>query len=403
MMNRDEVYNSLKEKMENAGFVFEKEQKPHLQNKKETELKFIHPKLLKKLEAEGYKVRAKKFYIKPLTNESDSEIGFVTGKSTPFIDNPDFSAPNSIDPFDNSPAWTNRVDNHAIESLLESIKKYLSTPSIQNINTFLFTWNPEKWEWLDLQESIDRLDSVGFFHRQWSCGNSKSIRKGDRIFLIRLGKEPKGIMGSGYAKSSYYTAPHWDGIKEHKTNYIDIDFDILLNPDKGQLFGQKNFDIIDSNKVQQWFPQQSGISIKKELLDSLENNWFNFITKNGYIKNAFISDDVISDSTESFQEGKSKEILQTRYERNPQARKICLKHHGYSCKICSFNFENSFGETGSGYIHVHHINPIAEIGKEYIIDPIEDLIPVCPNCHAMIHSKRPAYSIEEILKIRKFT
>ena len=62
-------------------------------------------------------------------------------------------------------------------------------------------------------------------------------------------------------------------------------------------------------------------------------------------------------------EGKSKEVTQTRYERNPQARKTCLKHYGYSCQICNFNFEKTFGEIGKGFIHVHHVNAIAGIGK----------------------------------------
>lgn len=69
--------------------------------------------------------------------------------------------------------------------------------------------------------------------------------------------------------------------------------------------------------------------------------------------------------------------------------------------MCDFNFEVYFGEVGKGFIHVHHINQISEIGEEYEIEPIKDLIPVYPNCHAMIHSKRPAFTIEEIKEIRK--
>jgi len=291
-----------------------------------------------------------------------------------------------------------------LDSLLKSIKDYLHTPTNsigKNINTFLFAWNPNRWDWVDLQASIDQLENMGYVERRWSCGNSKSIKRGDRVFLIRLGEEPRGIMGSGYAKSSYYVAPHWDGTKGKTTNYIDIEFDILINPDNNVLFDKESLDNIDSNNLQQWFPQQSGIFIKPEIVDALESNWFNFIRENKYIRNSFVSNDVITDITESFHEGKSKEIIQTRYERNPQARKTCLNHHGYSCQICNFNFETYFGEVGKGFIHVHHINSIAEIGKEYEIDPKKDLIPVCPNCHAMIHSRRPAFSIEEIKGIRE--
>jgi 5-methylcytosine-specific restriction protein A len=404
MTKRKDIYDSLKLKMEEVGFQYEKEQKPHLQNRKETELKFIHPQLIKKLEEDGYKVAAKKYYIKAFSNDLDSEIGFVTGKSSPLYLTSIFSKPNSVDSFDKTLAWTNKEDDLALDNLLISIKDYLDTPTNingKNTNSFLFTWNPNKWEWTDLKESIDLLENVGYVERRWSCGNSKSIKKGDRVFLIRLSEDPKGIMGSGYAKSSYYVAAHWDGTKGKTANYIDIEFDILINPNKNIIFNKTFLDNIDPRNVQQWFPQQSGICIKPEVIDALESEWFDFITKNKYIKNSFLSNDVVTDFKETFREGKSKDILQTRYERNPEARKRCLSHYGYSCKVCNFNFENNFGEVGKGFIHVHHINQISEIGREYEIDPIKDLIPVCPNCHSMIHSKKPAFTIAEINKIRK--
>jgi 5-methylcytosine-specific restriction protein A len=404
MSNRKNIYDSIRLKMEDAGFKFESEQRPHLQSRKENELKFTHPELIKRLEKDGFKVRAKKFYIKALTDNPESEIGFVTGKSSPLNKETFFIKPNSYDSFDNNPAWTNRENDNTLDRLLKSIKNYLKTSPYlfeEQLNTYLFTWNPDKWDWADLQENIEQLETVGYIERRWSCGNSKNIKKGDRIFLIRVGKEPKGIMGSGYAKSSYYVGPHWDGTIGKTTNYIDIEFDILINPEENILFDEKGLNSINKNNTQQWFPQQSGISIKKEIAKILEENWFDFITKNKYIKNSFISNDVTNEGEETFREGKSKDIIQTRYERNPEARKRCLSHYGFSCVICNFNFEDHFGEIGKGFIHVHHINQISEIGEEYEIDPIKDLIPVCPNCHAMIHSKRPAFNIKEIKEIRK--
>ncbi|MEI8203060.1 MAG: HNH endonuclease [Bacteroidota bacterium] len=392
--------------MENAGFYFEKEQNPHRQKRKESELVFIHPDLINKFEQNGIKVNANKFYIKPLTDEPNCEIGLVTGISSPLHKQAEFIKPNTIDSNKDTPAWANKEDASSLDILLNQIKSYLKsseTTTDNNISSFLFTWNPQKWNWNDLQESIEHLDNVGYTVRRWSCGNSKNIKKGDRVFLVRLGEEPKGIMGSGYAKSSYYVAPHWDGTQGETANYIDIEFDILINPDKNILFDKNDLDKVDPNKIQQWFPQQSGISLKPEILSLLESNWFDFVRENKYIGNGFVSNDVISDETESFMEGKSKEVTQTRYERNPQARKTCLRHHGYSCQICEFNFGKTFGEIGNGFIHVHHINAIAGIGKEYEIDPKNDLIPVCPNCHAMIHSKRPAFTIDEIKERIKTT
>lgn len=99
---------------------------------------------------------------------------------------------------------------------------------------------------------------------------------------------------------------------------------------------------------------------------------------------------------EKFLEGIQKIIATTVYERNPKAREECLNHWNYNCVVCGCNFENIYGELGKNYIHVHHINQISTIKKEYEINPIEDLRPVCPNCHAMLHKGK--LTIEELKK-----
>lgn len=104
---------------------------------------------------------------------------------------------------------------------------------------------------------------------------------------------------------------------------------------------------------------------------------------------------------EGFLEGKSKTITVNAYERNTKARKKCLDFYGLNCQVCEFNFEESFGEIGKGFIHVHHVKEISQVKKEYEVDPINDLIPVCPNCHSMLHNKTPAYTIIELKNIIK--
>jgi len=89
--------------------------------------------------------------------------------------------------------------------------------------------------------------------------------------------------------------------------------------------------------------------------------------------------------TQPFTEGATKTITVNSYERNTKARKACIEKYGINCFVCTFDFEKFYGARGQGYIHVHHLTPISEVGKEYEIDPIKDLRPVCPNCHAMLH------------------
>jgi hypothetical protein len=107
-------------------------------------------------------------------------------------------------------------------------------------------------------------------------------------------------------------------------------------------------------------------------------------------------DEVNEDAAEYYPEGSRQSVLVNKYERNTKAREKCIEHHGVICKACDFDFEDNYGEVGEGFIHVHHIVPVAEIGESYQVDPINDLIPVCPNCHAMIHKRKPPYSIDEI-------
>ena len=99
---------------------------------------------------------------------------------------------------------------------------------------------------------------------------------------------------------------------------------------------------------------------------------------------------------ESLFEGAKRTITVNSYERNPEARKKCIDYYGHQCLVCGFDFEKVYGEVGKEFIHVHHLKEIASIGETYQINPVTDLRPVCPNCHAMLHRKNPAYTIEEL-------
>ena len=101
----------------------------------------------------------------------------------------------------------------------------------------------------------------------------------------------------------------------------------------------------------------------------------------------------------TFTEGSAIQVTVNCYERNRNARKACLTHYGYNCVVCGFDFSAVYGALGNDYIHVHHVVPLSEIGKSYVIDPVADLRPVCPNCHAMLHRKTPALQIVELQRL----
>ncbi|CAA9369519.1 MAG: hypothetical protein AVDCRST_MAG93-8291, partial [uncultured Chloroflexia bacterium] len=95
-------------------------------------------------------------------------------------------------------------------------------------------------------------------------------------------------------------------------------------------------------------------------------------------------------------EGRKRIGLHVSYERSQKNRRTAIEEHGTTCAVCSFNFDEFYGEDyADGYIQVHHLKPLS--GYEGEVDPKTDLRPLCANCHAMAHRRRDAVtSIEEL-------
>jgi len=119
-------------------------------------------------------------------------------------------------------------------------------------------------------------------------------------------------------------------------------------------------------------------------------------------ENTMIAEEIPEEELKSLFEGAKKQITVNAYERNPQARKVCIEYYGAACQICWFDFGKFYGNQFEGIIHVHHRNPISELKDNYQVNPKEDLIPICPNCHSAIHSRTPPYSPEELKCMIKY-
>lgn len=124
---------------------------------------------------------------------------------------------------------------------------------------------------------------------------------------------------------------------------------------------------------------QGPVRLRGEILSYIETKFSN-ADRDDFFPEAL-------DSTAVEFEGMKKQITVNKYERSSIARAKCIECHGYICATCKFDFEKEYGEIGREFIHVHHVRPISSIGKSYRIDYEKDLIPICPNCHAMLHRK----------------
>lgn len=121
---------------------------------------------------------------------------------------------------------------------------------------------------------------------------------------------------------------------------------------------------------------QGPVKVKEELSNYLDSHF-----------NDFDTSELFNDEEEYIYEGHVKSVNVNRYERSSIARQKCIEKLGTNCLICGMNFEKIYGEIGKGFINIHHIVPLNTIGVEYKVNYETDLIPVCPNCHAMLHRK----------------
>lgn len=104
-------------------------------------------------------------------------------------------------------------------------------------------------------------------------------------------------------------------------------------------------------------------------------------------------------SVSGLPEGAKLRVEVNRYERSPANRTACIEHYGLRCQACGFDFLDFYGEQGDGYIEVHHRTPVSKLGPDYVVDPVQDLVPLCSNCHAMVHRTDPPTTVDVLREL----
>lgn len=249
--------------------------------------------------------------------------------------------------------------------------------------TFLLTWNPRKWQWDSFEEGLELIHQNGSLAGRWSCRN-KSILSGDRVFLLRQGLEPRGLISSGWALDGAYEDEHWDdaGPRSGSSWYVDVEWDSLS---REPIITREELDEERFAGVN-WNTQTSGIAIVAPAARLLEMEW--------------------GRRTGSRFEPIAEEILDAKnagaglatinmFERLAIPRARCIEHYGMRCVVCNFDYSGFYGESAEGLVQVHHLAH-AETPNAYTIDPVRDLRPVCANCHTVLHRREPPYTIEEV-------
>ncbi len=278
--------------------------------------------------------------------------------------------------------------------------------------TFLLTWNPKKDVPIErLQKIRQELIEGESSELDWTCYSTNKARPGDRFLMLRLGGEPRGIVGCGWLRS--YSEASEDDHTPRANILWDwiVDLDQPLNP--RTIAGAEGY---------KWSPQQSGTELNEEISETVWLAWVAWVERDGerlgdLLHPEFLKDEdksqfselVVesSENTVSSLEGRFIESWSKRRERDPTNRARCLARYEARCMVCDMSFLEEYGEIGLNFIHVHHEQPLGGVthADGVLYHASDDLKPVCPNCHAMLHNgldarKGEVRTIAELRDIR---
>jgi hypothetical protein len=157
---------------------------------------------------------------------------------------------------------------------IDVVMALILEPVESTATAYLLTWNPNNWHWENLEDEVRVTAQGRQVDDRWSCGNTKRIRVGDRLFLLRQGVEPRGIMAAGWATSDTYEGLHWDAERRSRgdtTLHVDIRFERILNPAYDEILPLEKLQNGPLGSVN-WSTPASGIQIKQGVED-LERLW----------------------------------------------------------------------------------------------------------------------------------
>lgn len=274
------------------------------------------------------------------------------------------------------------------------------------------------WLWVTTRETAYNSDLANHENEAWTC--DESTKEGDLIFLYlnSKGRPVRGYPKSTFrylmqAKSDAYDGEHYPGWRENGWKWA-CESRVLytfMNPvtfrdlkirnlefEKWEAYKRRNFQ-------GRSFKIPEDIWIKLDYIASEKDpeypGYQNLIGRPHSVIESVVDADLDSISAEEeLFEGRRVQRYTNHYERNPRLRSKAIELHGFRCMVCGFDFEETYGEHGSNFIEVHHLNPVSSLEDETRVDPETEMTVVCSNCHRMIHRKKDdVLSLEDLRRL----
>lgn len=248
------------------------------------------------------------------------------------------------------------------------------------MTAILLGWNPDPEDgWEPNYPSVRaELLRSGMCRQRRRADGLTRVAPGSDAWLVLQGIGAHGLLGHGFVVSGVFEDA--DG-----NSCIDVEFDALLEPGDHLQAGVLAT-LVQGIPWGEEFRFARPVPVAAEA--AIRRVW----TEHRPLDDI----DPILPVPGAYPQSALTRVTMNRYERDTAARRICLAHHGFSCAVCHFDFEAVYGSVGQDFIHIHHLVPSAQLEPGYELDPIEDLLPLCPNCHSIAHRRSVPFSPAEL-------
>lgn len=248
-------------------------------------------------------------------------------------------------------------------------------PGEQPVSAVLLGWDPvwpEAWQ-PDYSAAAAITEDTGIFRAVWDVSVHPGIEPGSDAWFVLPG-DRGGLAGHGVVVSFPYQLANSE--EDDLLTVVDLDIDLLLP------LGEQ----LHLSELPPGLPgtcENGGdvTVLDRSAEDALRAAWAGHT--------AGSAGNPTSPVPGTLPQQALRWSLGSRYESDPDATRICLVHHGPSCSACRFDFAAAFGSAGADLMQAHHIVPPRLVTDGYELDPVTDLVPLCPNCHAMAHAGFP--------------
>ena len=246
------------------------------------------------------------------------------------------------------------------------------------MSTIILGWDPVRWNRWNYAAVVEQVAYAGLHLEHWSVGRGIAI--GTDVWLLVVGDHAPGLIGHGVVLSQQREPleepgpPEPDAAPDHPGFTVQVAFDALLP------LG----DQVPAGLLREAMPDVAwdtadvaGLELGPGDAAAIRAVWTSYGPSQG------------TDPTQpvpgTYPDNAVARVAVNRHERDPEARRACIAHRGINCAACGFSFEMAYGEIGADFIQVHHVVPASQLGNDYVLDPLTDLVPLCANCHAMAH------------------